>query len=67
LHNEELHNLYSSPNITMIKSRRMRRAGNVACMGHKCIIMVGKPEEKKLLRRPKRRWKDNIKRDDKEI
>jgi hypothetical protein len=50
LHNEELHNLYSSPNIIrMMKSRRMRWAGHVARMGAKrnaCRILVGKPEEK---------------------
>jgi hypothetical protein len=47
LHNEELHNLYSSPNtIRMIKSRRMRWAGHVARMGatrNACRILVGKP------------------------
>jgi hypothetical protein len=50
LHNEELHNLYSSPNIIrMIKSRRMRRAGHVARRGEKrnaYRILMGKPEEK---------------------
>jgi hypothetical protein len=50
LHNEELHNLFSSPNIIrMIKSRRMRRAGHVARMGKKrnaCMILMGKPEGK---------------------
>jgi hypothetical protein len=50
LHNEELHNLYSSPSIIrMIKSRRMRWAGHVACIGevgNSCRILVGKPEEK---------------------
>jgi hypothetical protein len=65
LHNEELHNLYSSPSvIRMIKSRRLRWAGNVARMGDKRNaprIMVGKPEGKRPLGRPKRRWVENIK------
>jgi hypothetical protein len=59
LHNEELHSLYSSPSIIrMIKSRRMKLAGHVARMGEKRIayrILVGKPEEKRPLGRP-RRW-----------
>jgi hypothetical protein len=49
LHNEELHNLYSSPNIIrMVKSRRMRWAGRVARMGeiHDNRILVGKAERK---------------------
>jgi hypothetical protein len=53
LHNEELHNLYSSPNIIrMIKSRRMSWAGHVARMGEKrnaYRILVGKPEGKRPL------------------
>jgi hypothetical protein len=58
LHNEELHNLYSSPSITrIIKSRRMRWAGHKARMG----ILVGKPEGKRPLIRPRRRWVDSIK------
>jgi hypothetical protein len=65
LHNEELHNLYSSPStIRMIKSRRMRWAGHVARMGEKrnsCRILVRKPEGKRPLGRPRRRWADNIK------
>jgi hypothetical protein len=65
LHNEELHNLYSSPNIIrMIKSRRMRWAGHVARMGETRTaywILVGKPEGKRPLGRPRRRWVDNIK------
>jgi hypothetical protein len=65
LHNEELHNLYSSPSIIrMIKSRRMRWAVHVARMGQKrnaCRILVGKPEGKRALGRPRRRWVDNIK------
>jgi hypothetical protein len=67
LHNEELHNLYSSPSIIrMIKSRRMRWAGHIARMGEKrnaYRILVGKPEGKRPLRRPRRRWVDNIKMD----
>jgi hypothetical protein len=65
LHNEELHNLYSSPNITrMIRSRRMRWAGHVVRMGEKrnaYRIFVGWPEGKRPLGRPRRRWVDNIK------
>jgi hypothetical protein len=64
LHNEELHNLYSSPNtIRMFKSRRMRWAGHVGRMGEKrnaYRILVGKPEGKRPLGRPRRRWVDNI-------
>jgi hypothetical protein len=71
LHNEELHNLYSSPNIIrMIKSRRMRWAGHVARMRemrNADRILVGKPEGKKPLGRPRRRLVDNIKIDLREI
>jgi hypothetical protein len=67
LHVEELHNLYSSSCIIrMIKLRRMRRAGHVARMGKKtnaCSISVGKPEGKRPLGRPRRKWVDNIKMD----
>jgi hypothetical protein len=60
LHNEELHNLYSPPNIVrMNKSRRMTSAGHVARMGEKrnvYRILVGKPEGKRPLGRPRRRW-----------
>jgi hypothetical protein len=67
LHNEELHNLYSSPSIIrIIKSRRTRWAGHVARMGEKRIVyrlLVGKPEGKRPLGRPRRRWIDNIKMD----
>jgi hypothetical protein len=62
LHKDELHNLYSSPNIIRtIKSRRMRWAGHVACMGEKINayrILVGKPEGRRPLGRPRRRWVD---------
>jgi hypothetical protein len=67
LHNEELNNLYSSPNIIrVIKSRRMRRAVHVATMGEKrgaYRILVGRPEGRRQLGRPRRRWEDNIKMD----
>jgi hypothetical protein len=60
LHSEELHNLYSSPSIIiMIKSRRMRWAGHVARMREKrnaYRILVGNPEGKRQLGRPRRRW-----------
>jgi hypothetical protein len=65
LHNEKLHNLYSSPSIIrMIKSRRMRWSGHVARMAKKknaYWTLVGKPEGKRPLGRPKHRWVDNIK------
>jgi hypothetical protein len=64
LQNEELHNLYSSPSIIrIIKSRRMRWAGHVARMREKRNVyrlLVGKPEGKRPLGRPRRRWIDNI-------
>jgi hypothetical protein len=67
LHNEELHNLYSSPSIIrIINSRRMRWAGQVARMGEKGNVyrlLVGKPEGRRPLGRPRRRWKNNIKMD----
>jgi hypothetical protein len=71
LHDEELHNLYPSPYIIrQIKSRRMRWTGHVACMGverkvHR--VLVGKPEGKRLLRRPRHRWEDGIRMDLREI
>jgi hypothetical protein len=71
LHNEELNNLYSSPNtIRMIKSRMMRWAGHVARMGatwNAYRILAGKPEGKRPIGRPRRRWVDNIKIDLREI
>jgi hypothetical protein len=67
LHNEELHNLYYSPSIIrIIKWRRMRWVGHVARMGERtkaCRLLVGKPEGKKPLGRPRHRWVDNIKMD----
>jgi hypothetical protein len=71
LHNDELHNLYSSPNIIrVIKSRRMRWVGHVARMGEGrgvYRVLVGRPEGKRPLGRPRRRWEDNIKMDLREI
>jgi hypothetical protein len=71
LHNDELHRLYSSPNIVrVIKSRRIRWAGYVACMGEGrgvYRVLVGRPEGKRLSGRPRRKWEDNIKMDLREI
>ena len=71
LHNEELSDLHSLPNIVrVVKSRRMRWAGNVARMGEGRgvhTLLVGKPEGKRPLGRPRRRWEDNIKMDLQEV
>jgi hypothetical protein len=71
LHNDELHSLYSSPNVVrVIKSRGMRWAGHVACRGEGrgvYRILVGRPQGKRPLGRPRRRWNDNIKMDLREI
>jgi hypothetical protein len=71
LHNDELHSLYSSPNIVrMIKSRRMRWVGHVARRGKGRSVykvLVGRSKGKIPLRRPRRRWEDNIKLDLREI
>jgi len=71
LHNEELYDLYSSPNIVrVITSRRIRWAGHVARIGEKRgvnRVLVGKPEGKRPLGRPRRRWEDNIKMDLQEV
>jgi hypothetical protein len=65
LHNEEFNDLYSLTNIVrLIKSRRMRWAGNVEHMGEGrgvYRVLVGKPEGKRPLGRSRRRWEDNIK------
>jgi hypothetical protein len=67
LHNEELHNLYSSPDISrQVKSRQMRWAGHVARMGEErkvYKVLVGKPEGKRPLGRPRHRWEDGIRMD----
>jgi hypothetical protein len=67
LHRKELHDLYSSPSIIrIIKSRRMRWAGHVARIGEKrnaCRLLVGKPEGKRPLGRPRRWWVANIRMD----
>jgi hypothetical protein len=71
LHNEELNDLYSLPNIVrVVKLRRMKWAGHVARMGenrgvHR--VLVGKPEGKRPLGRRRRRWKDNIQMDLQEV
>jgi hypothetical protein len=70
LHNEELHNLYSSPNIIRMATSMRRLAGYAARMGEKrnaYSILVGKPEGKRPLGGPRRRCKDNIKIDHREI
>jgi hypothetical protein len=71
LHNEELHNLYSSPDIIrQVKSRRMRWAGHVARMGEErkvYTVLMGKPDGKRPLGKPRRRWEDGIRMDLREI
>jgi hypothetical protein len=70
LHNDELHSLYSSPNVVRMIKSRMRWAGHVARMGvgrGVYRVLVERPESKRPLRRSRRRWEDNIKLDLSEI
>jgi hypothetical protein len=70
LHNEELNDLYSPNIVRVVKSRRMGWAGHVARMGegrgvHR--VWGGRPEGRRPLGRPRRRWEDNIKMDLQEV
>ena len=66
LHNEELNDLHSPNIVRVVKLRKMRWAGHVARMGERRVVyrvLVGKPEVKRPLGRPRLRWEDNIKMD----
>ena len=71
LHNEELSDLYSLPNtVQVVKSTRMRWAGHVSRMGEGRVVywvLVGKPEGRRQLGRPRHRWENNIKTDLREV
>jgi hypothetical protein len=70
LYNEELHNLYSSDIIRQVKSKRMRWTGHVARMEEErkvYKVLVGNPERKRPLGRPRRSWEDGIRMDLREI
>ena len=70
-HNGELHDLYGKPDIMrIVKSRRLRWAGHVTRMGNErgaWKLLVGKPEGKRPLGRPRMRWENNIKHDLREV
>jgi hypothetical protein len=70
LHNKELYALYLSPNIIRVMKSRLRGTGHVARMGERrgaYRVLVGKPEGRRPLGRPRRRWEDNIKMDLREL
>ena len=70
LHKEELNDLYSSPNIVRVIKSRMKWVGHVARMGEErgvYRVLVGKPEGRRPLERPRRRWVDNIRTDLQEV
>jgi hypothetical protein len=70
LHNEELNDLYSSPSIVRVIKSRMRWVGHMAHMGEErgaYRVLVGKPEGKRPLGRPRRRWVDNNRNDLQEV
>jgi hypothetical protein len=70
LHNQELHDLYSLPNIVRVVKLRMRWTGHAARIGKERVVhsmLVGKPEGKRPLGRPRRKWDDNIMMDLQEV
>ena len=70
LHNEKLNILYSSPNVIRVIKPRMRSSGNAARIGERggaYRVLVGKPEEMRRVKKPRRRWEDNIKMDLQEV
>jgi len=71
LHNEELNDLYSSPNIVRaIKIEKIEMGGACSMYGERrgvYRVLVGKPEGKRPLRKPRRRWEDNINMDLQEV